>query len=273
MIATRQDDELIAEYLAKGGKVTVCPPQTFSEHLEEPGHWSEQLGRGWRIHNRKKRFEAAAKKRGEAKPKPAVSAEVLRPAGPTPPEPVTKARPKRRTAVARPKFGRSTGGRFRHTDAEIRAAAEGRTSIEAAEILGCSPKSVRRNAARLGIALKPHQRDTGATPVEPIIAAIKSGMTIDQAAEHLGISAATVSKRLSVAGLSVSALTGEGKSRGKNTPQPIMICGHTWPGGLQDAAADLRMNPKTLRSRLHSGKPRSARLLAEAVAAWEGREA
>jgi DNA-binding CsgD family transcriptional regulator len=267
------DDQLIAEYLAKGGTVTVCPPQKFSEHIAEPGHWSEQLGCGWRIYDRNRRFKAAAKKRGEATPEPVVSAEVLRPVGPPPQEPGAKARPKRRTAVAKPKSGRSTGGRFRHTDAEIRAAAEGRTSIEAAEILGCSPKSVRRNAARLGITLKPHQRDTGATPVEPIIAAIKAGMTIDQAAEHLSISAATVSKRLSVAGLSVSALTGEGRSRGKNTPQPIAICGHTWPGGLHDAAEDLRMNPQTLRSRLHSGKPRSARLLAEAVAAWEGRKA
>lgn len=259
---------LIDQYLAAGGAVTVCPPRTFSEDAGAPPlSWLDQQERRRRIAARNRKFETHRRQCEVPAVAPAKPAPKARKAA----KPVLAIKPRaERKAVTELKAPPIRRRAF--SDDQIRDAVKGRTCAEAAAHLGVSHRAMRNYISILGIKTKRQQRDTGATPIGPIIAAIKSGLTIRDAAEKLGVCTATISSRLRAAGLSVVALTGEGKTRGANKPHPCIIGEYRWPS-YEAAAVDLGINVNTLKSRLGpNAKERSRAKLAAAVIAWATRD-
>lgn len=177
--------------------------------------------------------------------------------------------------------------RKRLPDADIRDAVATRTAIDAALHLGISERYLRARCKELGVS--PLRKVRKAKPrnaalVEPIVAAVESGMTLNQTADSLGIRPHTVHARLARAGMSVTTILRDyhrrvhgstagavsGRVRGaKMSGKAVALGSCEWPS-RREAAAALGINLGTLKHWLkRTASPSSREKLAMAVAAYE----
>lgn len=277
------DAKLIAEYLAKGGTVTVCPPRTFSAEPDAPVPWREQMQRGWRLAVAKRKAETGKRMRSEK----LVPVKPIEPV----PAPVVKAKPVKVKAAPKPKPPRKPRVMPTDrkpavivTDDQVRQALDTYGNAKgAAHALDINVKTLRRRAKAIGIHLFLGAPRTLKITTELLVQDLKEGLSIPQVEAKRNLGRGTVASRLKRAGLTVQGIMEDhhlatygdlsrldslrGK-RGIQPVQPVEIMGYRWDS-VSAASDALGLSHSTIRrGARHDAPSVTVRGLHDAVRAW-----
>ena len=271
---TRQTEEqrLVAQYLANGGKITQCPPRTFALEAYAPMTWKERSNA---------EFQAAmnARRTGIAIAKAAESIPVGQ--------------------VKRP-FS------VRFTNTQLIGAWKLPTVREVAAALQVGERQVRRRAKELGLVrAKPEKAPklprpvkvkavrepkqpgprgkVSLVPLQSIVRLIETGMSIRQTAEAVGLGHTAIETRIKRAGLSVTKIVQDYHLRtygdtsrmrpvharqGYKEVPPCIIGEYQW-ATRQDAADAMYVHVQNLKNWMKPDASEASKAkLARAVAEW-----
>lgn len=271
---TRQTEEqrLVAQYLASGGKVTQCPPRTFALEAYAPMTWKERSNAEFQAAMNARRTGIAIAKAAESIPVGQVS--------------------------------RLFSVRF--TNAQLIEAWKLPTVREVAAALQVGERQVRRRAKELGLVrVKPEKAPklpkpvkvkvvrepkepkapgkVSLVPLQRIVRLIEAGKSIRQTAEAVGLGHTAIEKRIKRAGLSVTKIMQDyhlrtygdtsrmrpvRARRGYQEVPPCIIGEYEW-ATRQDAADALYVHVQNLKNWLKPDASEASKAkLARAVAEW-----
>ena len=277
---TRQTEEqrLVAQYLANGGKVTQCPPRTFALEAYAPMTWKERSNAEFQAAMNARRTGIAIAKAAESIPVGQVS--------------------------------RLFSVRF--TNAQLIEAWKLPTVREVADALQVGERQVRRRAKELGLVrAKPEKALKLPKPVKPakvkavreprlagvrgkvslvplqrIVRLIETGMSIRQTAEAVGLGHTAIETRIKRAGLSVTKIVQDYHLRtygdtsrmrpvharqGFKEIPPCVIGEYQW-ATRQEAADALYVHVQNLKNWMKPDASEASKAkLARAVAEWARR--
>ena len=274
---TRQTEEqrLVAQYLANGGKITQCPPRTFALEAYAPMTWKERANAEFKAAMNARRASIASAKAAESIPVGQVSRLFT----------------------------------VRFTDAQLIEAWKLPTVREVAAALQVGERQVRRRAKELGLvrakpvkapkppkpvkakavreprAPKPRGK-VSLVPLQRIVGLLEIGMSIRQTAETVGLGHTAIETRIKRAGLSVTKIVQNyhmrtygntsrmgavhGRQGFKDLP-PCIIGEYQWPT-RKEAADDLCLHVQNLKNWMKPDASEASKAkLARAVAEWARR--
>lgn len=275
MTRQTEDQRLVAQYLANGGKITQCPPRTFALEAYAPMTWKERANAEFKAAMNARRASIASAKAAESIPVGQVSRLFT----------------------------------VRFTDAQLIEAWKLPTVREVAEALQVGERQIRRRAKELGLVrAKPQKapklpkpvkvkavREPKVTkprgkvslvPLKRIVGLIETGMSIRQTAEAVGLGHTAIEARIKRAGLSVTKIVTDYHLRtygdtsrmrpvharqGFKEVPPCIIGEYQW-ATRQDAADDLDVHTQNLKNWLKPDATEASKAkLARAVAEWARR--
>lgn len=223
--------DLVAQFLARGGKVQVCPPRTFARDATEnmgPRDANVQAEKA-RIAARQRKFDLAARKRARAEntggggfspkvivqPQPQIAArpvpEVVLPAersAKPPPPPARRRSIDGKSATAAPGRGETLPPAKprmpRNTMRPIYEAmvGDGLTVRQMSERLGVTYQTVKDALRRYGLKAT-RERPVPKGGADAYRAAVAEGLTARQIAARFGVTVRSVHTQLSRHGLKV----------------------------------------------------------------------
>lgn len=276
---TRQTEEqrLVAQYLANGGKITQCPPRTFALEAYAPMTWKERANAEFKAAMNARRASIASAKAAESIPVGQVSRLFT----------------------------------VRFTDAQLIEAWKLPTVREVAAALQVGERQVRRRAKELGLvrakpvkapklpkpvkikvkaireprAPKPRGK-VSLVPLQRIVLLIETGMSIRQTAETVGLGHTAIEARIKRAGLSVTKIVQDYHLRtygdtsrmrpvharqGFKEVPPCIIGEYQW-ATRKEAADDLCLHVQNLKNWMKPDASEASKAkLARAVAEWARR--